>query len=378
MISRFVKTLKSLKIKKASVLLFSLFISFSVSAQHFFDTPMAGKSANLVLMNPTARNLKTILYLTDNKILDLPDDYQLIGFYNASQAYDFRQTEEFIRESGRDNLFLHECSVLPGETIYAENPCSDDFRKVFAGSRGIIFFGGPDIPPTLYGEETMLLTEITDYHRHSFEASFLFHLLGGFQDEAYVPLLDQKPEYMILGICLGMQTMNIATGGTLVQDIPSEIYQQSTVEQVLAVSEDNRHRNYHSNFGLEEDLLWGSFHPINIIMSDMAKDFMAGSNPNPYVLSSHHQAADRIGKGLQVIATSMDGKVVEMMAHEKYPNVLGVQFHPEPTFLYQTDEKIKLQPGKSSEQSFIDLHGGTSGETFNRNIWRWTGDVLME
>lgn len=375
MIFSFVKTLE---IKRASILLYALLLGFSVSAQHFFDMPMAGKNANLVLMNPTVRNLKTILYLTDNKILDLPDDYQLVGFYNTSQAYDFRQTEEFIRESGRDNLFLHECSQLPGESIYSENPCSDDFRKVFAGSRGIIFFGGPDIPPSLYGEETLLLTEITDYHRHSFEASFLFHLLGGFQDEAYVPLLDQKPEYMILGICLGMQTMNIATGGTLVQDIPSEIYQQSTVEQVLAASEDNRHRNYYSNFGLEEGLLWGSFHPINIIMPQRARDFMDGSKPHPYVLSSHHQAADLIGKGMQVTATSMDGKVVEMMAHEKYPNVLGVQFHPEPTFLYQKDEKIKLQPGKLSDQSFIDLYGGASGETFNRNIWRWVGDALSE
>ena len=367
---------KRLEIKKASVLLFSIFLCFSAPAQHFFDTPMPGKSANLVLMNPTARNLKTILYLTDNKILDLPEDYQLVGFYNTAQAYDFQQSEDFIRESGRDNLFLHECSKVPGESIYAKNPCSDDFRKVFAGSRGIIFFGGPDIPPSLYGEETMLLTEIADFHRHTFEASFLFHLLGGFQDEAYVPLLEQKPGYMILGICLGMQTMNIATGGTLVQDIPSEIYQQSTLEQVLATSEDNRHRNYYSNFGLEEDLLWGSFHPINIIMPERARNFMSGSNPYPYVLSSHHQAADRIGKGLQVIATSIDGKVVEMMAHEKYPNVIGVQFHPEPTFLYQPEEKIKLQPGKTSSQSFIDLYGSASGETFNRNIWRWVGDAL--
>ena len=64
--------------------------------------------------------------------------------------------------------------------------------------------------------------------------------------------------------------------------------------------------------------------------------------------------------------------------HEKYPNILGVQFHPEPTFLYQPDQKIKLQPGKSSGQSFIDLYGGASGETFNRNIWRWVGGALME
>ena len=327
MIFSHVKTLKSFEMRKITILLFALCLCFSASAQHFFDTPTPGKNANMVLMNPTARNIKTILYLADNKLLDLPKDYQLVGFYNTAQAYDFQQTEDFIRESGRKNIFLHKCSLLPGGSIYAENSCSDDFRKVFAGSLGIIFFGGPDIPPSLYGEETLLLTEITDYNRHSFEASFLFHLLGGFQDEAYIPLLDQKPGYMILGICLGMQTMNIATGGTLVQDIPSEIYQQSTVEQVLTTSEGDRHRNYYSNLGLEDDLLWGSFHPINIIMPERAQNFMSGSNPHPYVLSSHHQAANRIGKGLQVIATSMDGKVVEMMAHEKYPGYSASHDH---------------------------------------------------
>ncbi|MEZ4908152.1 MAG: gamma-glutamyl-gamma-aminobutyrate hydrolase family protein [Saprospiraceae bacterium] len=45
------------------------------------------------------------------------------------------------------------------------------------------------------------------------------------------------------------------------------------------------------------------------------------------VVSSHHQAVKNIGKGLDIVATSMDGKSL-MLIHKKYRNVIGVQFHP--------------------------------------------------
>jgi putative glutamine amidotransferase len=188
-------------------------------------------------------------------------------------------------------------------------------------------------------------------------------------------LLEQKPEYKILGICLGMQTMNVATGGTLVQDIPTEIYSQETAEQVLVADTDARHRNYNNNFGTDDEEIWGHFHRINCLLPDRLQSFLNGSDKNPVVLSSHHQAAGRIGKGLLVAATSMDGKIVEALVHEKYPNVTGVQFHPEPPFLYQQENKLHLVPGQPAKDSFMDLYGGSKGETFNRNIWKWMGEV---
>ena len=349
--------------------------SFTSEAQQYFGTPAAEGHRNIVLMNPTINNLQTIIYLIENQIFPLRNDYHIVGFYQKMQAYNFQESADFIRESGRTNLFLQACDDLPGDALFAQNPCSDDFQAVFAGSEGVIFFGGPDIPPSIYGEETNLLTEITDYHRHTFEASFLFHLLGGYQSEEYTPFLEQKPAYRILGICLGMQTMNVATGGTLIQDIPTETYDIKTVEQALAVEPDDRHRNYNTNFGTDDELIWGHFHRIKI-NSDHLQSFITDSDSaHPYVLSSHHQGAGRIGKGMVPAATSMDGQVVEALIHDSYPNVIGLQFHPEPVFLYQSESKLKFATDQAAKDSYIDLFGGGKGENFNRNIWRWMGEI---
>ncbi len=364
--------------KKIASLLFVLILAFPVFSQQYFGTPKADGHPVLVLMNPTVNNLKTVTFLIEQQILPLSENYHVVGFYHTSQAYDFQASADFILKSGKKNFFLQECTDLPGDALWAENPCSNDYKKVFEGSKCVIFFGGPDIPPSIYGEETNLLTEITDYNRHTFEVSFLFHLLGGYQNDESAPLLEQNPDYMIVGICLGMQTMNVATGGTLIQDIPSEVYEQTTIEQVLNCGEDERHRNYFTNFGLNDDLIWGSFHRINITADKVQALISASDNANPYVLSSHHQAAGRIGKGLIVAATSMDGKVVETLIHEKYPNVIGFQFHPEPTFLYSPEEKFSLQSGQPAIQSYIDLYGGEKGENFNRNIWKWVGNMLLK
>lgn len=363
--------------KRLTLLSISLLLVFSLHAQQYFGTPDADGKPCLVLMNPTANNLKTVFYLIDNQIFPLPEEYNLVGFYQSSQAYDFSRSADFIKESGRNNVYLHECTVKPGEDLYSENPCSGDFRKVFAGSEGVIFFGGPDIPPAIYGEETNLLSEITDYHRHTFEASFLFHLLGGYQNDEFTPLLEQKPDYRILGICLGMQTMNIATGGTLIQDIPTIVYNQNSVEQVLAADRDARHRNYFTHYGTDDDLVWGDFHKIKISLPERLPQLMHGSDLNPVVLSSHHQAAGRIGKGLLVAATSMDGKIVEALVHIKYPNVFGVQFHPEPSFLYQPETKINFEPKKIASHSFIDLYDAERGLKYNKNIWNWLGKIYI-
>lgn len=67
------------------------------------------------------------------------------------------------------------------------------------------FFCGPDIPPAIYGEEQNPLTKVYDPYHHYFEASFIFHLLGGSQNRNYVALLNQKPNYLVHGICLGMK-----------------------------------------------------------------------------------------------------------------------------------------------------------------------------
>ena len=67
-----------------------------------------------------------------------------------------------------------------------------------------------------YGAEGYdIVNQTTDLFRHLFEAPFLFHLTGGTRNSAFSPFLEEKSEYVVIGFCLGIQTMNVAAGGTL-------------------------------------------------------------------------------------------------------------------------------------------------------------------
>ncbi len=325
----------------------------------------------IILMHPTVNNIKSFEYLVENKIFPLPLGYKAIGVYHSMEKFDYTRTEKFLHNEGIKNIFLVKIdSDLTPENLFKHNPCSDTFKRLFEKSNGAIFFGGPDIPPTCYNEPTSLHTVITDPYRHYMELSFLFHLLGGCQDSAFIPLLNAKPEYPILGICLGMQSINVATGGTLVQDIPSEIYQLSTVDQVIDLTQNCRHRNYQTNFGVDDTVTPDSYHQISVETNSTLESYVSSDTIHPFVLSSHHQCLEKLGKGIKVAARSIDGKIIESISHSLFPNVIGVQFHPEVTNLYKADNKIKALPLKPAEFSYIDLYGGDKGENFQRAIWR--------
>ncbi len=129
--------------------------------------------------------------------------------------------------------------------LYEANACTDLFEELFKKSEGALFLGGPDIPPAMYHEATHL----PDQCYRSFQAlpgSFISSstCLGGKQDSSWEPWLKSKDHYLISGICLGMQTMNVATGGTMIQDIPTEVYGVWTAEEILEMPPDQVHRNY--------------------------------------------------------------------------------------------------------------------------------------
>ncbi len=270
-----------------------------------------------------------------------PGKLKIVGLYFEAENYDY---EEVIKEYTDFGFHMIPGTIDP-QNIYAENTATNEFRKVFRYSRGIIFNGGPDIPPNTYGEELSILTSIKDPYRHYFEISFLFHLLGGPQDEEFKPFMRKRPRYSVLGICLGMQTLNVASGGDLIQDIPSEIYGKNTVEEILAMDKSHQHRNYYNNFQLHPEIRSYFLHPLKIIPGRwMDQEFNHNGSENPHVFSSHHQAIDKLGKDLRVVATSMDGKIIDAVEHTRYPNVFGVQFHPEVDYLYQGSKKYKLKP----------------------------------
>lgn len=321
-------------------------------------------------MNPTVNNLRTFVYLTREGIFPLPEDFRVVGVFHDSASYDYRLSAGFINDEGHKNMaLLGIAPVLKTENLFMENEWSPVFREIFEKSKGIIFFGGPDLPPATYGEPMSLLTVVSDPNRHYLELSLMFHLLGGSQNIDFKPFLEEKPEYGILGICLGMQTMNVATGGTMVQDIPTEIYGFKTVEQVLNANQQIQHRNYYTNYSLKTDLFAGNFHQIMIYGGQLA-EINQGQGQMPFVLSSHHQAAEKIGNGLIVTAWSIDGKIAEALEHEKYKNVLGVQFHPEARDIYNNEKKLNLNPFDPATQSYSELYPGSMGNFFHLNFWK--------
>jgi putative glutamine amidotransferase len=90
------------------------------------------------------------------------------------------------------------------------------------------------------------------------------------------------------------------------------------------------------------------------------------------VISAHHQALGKLGKGIKINATSSDGRVIEGIEHEKYPNVLGVQFHPDFPELWNEGLTFRWKPEDKGEASFLSLMKNyPPSEEFNRRIWTW-------
>lgn len=294
----------------------------------------------LILVYPTEYNLKLFTCLIDNKIVEI-DNLKITGVFHKNEIYDYSKSESFLRNNNYPYIKLKEITEdIHPDQLYQKNNCTATYAELFKNSKGVFFFGGPDLPPAIYGEQMSLLTQMIDSYRHYFEASFLFHLLGSSQNPEFIPLLEENPDYTVYAICLGMQTMNIATGGTMIQDIPSEIYNLKYVEEVLNTDNNNQHRNYNNNLYVDSTLFSGNFHKINIInKSPLVGNYT--NNQKPLIYSNHHQAIEKLGKNLTVLATSIDGKIIEAIAHKKYPNVLGIQFHPEGIYLHNSEIKYR-------------------------------------
>ena len=145
---------------------------------------------------------------------------------------------------------------------------------------GLLLPGGGDLAPWRYGQENTASRGL-DLERDAAE----FALLARFTDA-------RKP---VLGVCRGLQTINVFFGGTLLQDLPGH----SAVDGI--------DRLHHVRTAPS---------PLSSLYGD-----------NALVNSAHHQAADRMGTGLQAVQWADDG-TVEALYHETLP-VWAVQWHPE-------------------------------------------------
>jgi putative glutamine amidotransferase len=342
---------------------------------------LAEKDGNvrLVIFNPETFNIRALAELRRNGTINIPN-LTVIGVFHVKQTGDFAASRKYVADHKLDWFKFHAVSAETSEpSLFKKNAFTDEFGLILKKSDGVIFFGGPDIPPSVFGQKTNLLTEITDPYRHWFEASAVFHLLGGYQDEKFVPLLDARPRFPVLGICLGHQTLNVGTGGSLVQDIWTELYQKATVEDVISLGPEQWHNNPYRHLFPLDRLMGYNFHSLELGAKSLFVTAMGfKTSDHPRILSSHHQAVGKLGKGLVAVAFSRDGKIIEAVEHSKYPNVLGIQFHPEHPLLFDPEPRHRQKPDDPPTSFRAILEGTPPSLEFNKAIWGWFAEKLKE
>jgi putative glutamine amidotransferase len=365
------------------VLVLLPFLAFSSVAAETAEFPKGVPV--IVLTHPTLFQVRNIVELYERDILPLPA-FVLLGIYhedelaNPGEAAAYRDAFAYVRENKISWVHFRQLSGRVGTAgLFRENDWTGQFREIFASASGIIFSGGMDIPPAIYGQGTSLLTEPTTPARHLYEVSFLFHLLGNGRNPLFTPLLAGRKDFPVLAICLGLQSLNVAAGGTLVQDIPSEVYGQKTVEEVLASDPDSIHSGvYLEKLYPNDDSLKYPFHRIRLGKESIFLRTMGFSSSDlPFVATAHHQAIGKLGDGLRVTATSMDGRIVEAVEHDRFANVLGIQFHPERHTLYRKGFFQRQKTGAPlSFNPRAFLQANPPAYSFHLAIWKWFSEQV--
>jgi putative glutamine amidotransferase len=328
------------------------------------------------MLHPTVGNIENVMELVRLKMIDVRD-LEIVGIYHSMEASDYVRSEKYLDEKKIEHFRLEKISgELDVRNIYGENDCTAAFKRIVKEADAILFNGGPDIQPSIYGEKQHLLTEVTDPYRHLMETSLFFHMTGGSRNPDFKPLLLEKPGLIVRAFCLGMQTMNVAAGGTLIQDIPEEIYHITTAEGMLALDAKNRHRNYNTQLNPGIDLSWSFLHPVKMKAGGFLDNLCKNTGQQePYILSSHHQAVGELGKNLDIIAVSLDGKVVEALQHKIFKEVIGVQFHPEQSSLYLPESRYYYTPG--NKFSLHEKLGSENSLEFHINFWKDFSQKVM-
>lgn len=335
----------------------------------------------ILVFHPSVSNMEMIYNIFHNVMgKNQIDTYFFKGIYHHDEMYNYQLSMEFLENPENRNIpfCLKEIHGNPGvDDLFRDNVFSPQFNNLFKNSIGAIFLGGPDIPPAIYQEKMHLLTVVTDPWRHYMEISALSHLLGSSRNQEIEAYLDSDPDFVVLGICLGMQSINVACGGTLIQDIPEELYGIEFVEDLIS-SPEQLHRNYSFDDPSDKIKLTGyHVHPVHaMIPNQISKKLGLKKEEELYVLSSHHQAIENLGQGLFPVLWSSDEKIIEAVKHEKYPSVIGLQFHPEKIDIYD-DASIQRVAADSSINfnSFLKEHHSLGGHI---KFWNYIAELFRK
>jgi putative glutamine amidotransferase len=339
----------------------------------------------IVMTHPTLFQVKNIVEMYEKDIIPLKEMI-LLGIYhedefaNAEEAQNYADAFDYVRQNRLAWVrFRKITGRVETADLFRENIWTPQFKEIFAMASGILFTGGMDIPPVLYNQEISLLSEPTTPARSFYEVSFLFHLLGGGQNPAFIPFLAARRDFPILAICLGAQSLNVAAGGSLIQDIPSEVYGQNTVQEILAGAPDQVHSSVYLEklFPYDGDLKT-PFHRIRLFKDSIfVRKMGVSSSDEPFTATAHHQAIGKLGANLRVTATSKDGKIVEAVEHGLFANVLGIQFHPERHSLYRKGLWQRSRTGAALDfNPLAFLKSNPPTYSFHLAIWKWFSDQV--
>ena len=198
------------------------------------------------------------------------------------------------------------CSKLPdyeesvrraGGDVRVLDLAADSPAVVMESVRGLLLTGGGDIRPELYGAVAHPTFDPAEPGRDEYEIELV--------------RLATERDVPILAICRGVQLLNVARGGTLIQDIPDEV--GTTVE----------HRIKEPRFAIAHDVWLTRDSLLERTLRERLEDADSCA-----VNSRHHQAPRDLGQGLIASATAPDG-VIEAIEDPSRRFCLGVQWHPE-------------------------------------------------
>lgn len=206
------------------------------------------------------------------------------------------KTLQYLEESvahwimSRDVLVFMIPTVNNNGLLHSSNIRLRDYAKHLDG---LVLQGGADVSPQTYSEAATRPEWSGDRARDMYELELLHEFI-----EAGKP---------ILGICRGCQLINVAFGGTLYQDIASDV--PTAIEHV-------------------NDLYDSHYHEVHF-PADSTLGSMFGGREKALVNSIHHQAVKDLGRDLRVEAVSGKDNIVEAIRYRKANFVMGVQWHPE-------------------------------------------------
>jgi len=169
-------------------------------------------------------------------------------------------------------------------------------EALLEGMDGLLLSGGSDLDPGYYGEEAVPELGVTLPERDAFEMALLEHAL--------------RRQMPILGICRGMQILNVALGGTLYQDLPSQM------DHMVLLG----HR--------QETPKWQPTHEVEVEGDSRVAEILGANELK--VNSYHHQAIKDLASGLVAVAWAPDGVIEAIESSDLAKRwLVGVQWHAE-------------------------------------------------